>query len=288
MAGTLYLVATPIGNLEDMTYRAIRILKEADIIAAEDTRTSGHLLRYFAITTPVTSYHKFNEEAKGDELTGELLSGKNVALITDAGTPAISDPGEVLVRKCIENGIAVTSLPGANACITALTISGQSTRRFAYEGFLPQDNREKKQVLEAIRNETRTMVFYEAPHRLLKTLTALQEVLGESRSITLCRELTKKFEESVKTTIGDAIARFEEERPRGEFVLVIAGKSKEELEQEEAASWESMTIAAHVGLYESKGFTRKDAMKAAAKDRGVAKRDIYAALLETKEDGSRS
>ncbi len=279
MTGTLYVCATPIGNLEDMTLRCLRILKEADLIAAEDTRTSGHLLNYYKITTPVTSYHKFNEETKGEELIGKLLQGKNIALITDAGTPAISDPGEILVRKCLEAGITVTSVPGCSACVTALSLSGQNTRRFAFEGFLPQENKEKKELLEELRNESRTMVFYEAPHRLSRTLQSLSDTFGEGRSITLCRELTKKHEEITKTTIGEAIAHANVTAPRGEYVLVVAGKSREAIQAERADAWKEMSIADHVQMYEDKGMTRKDAMKACAKDRGISKRDVYQELL---------
>lgn len=282
MTGTLYVCATPIGNLEDMTLRGIRILKEVDLIAAEDTRTSGHLLNYYQITTPVTSYHKFNEETKGDELIGKLLQGKNIALITDAGTPAVSDPGEILVRKCMEQNIHVTSLPGSSACITALTLSGQSTRRFAFEGFLPQDHKEKREVLEELKTEVRTMVFYEAPHRLIRTLESFEETFGGKRSITLCRELTKKHEEIVKTTIEDAIRRAKENAPRGEYVLVIAGRSRESLKAEDAEAWKSMTVSEHVKFYEMQGMTNKEAMKACAKDRGISRRDVYQELLRTR------
>lgn len=283
MTGTLYICATPIGNLEDMTLRGLRILKEADLIAAEDTRTSGHLLQHYQITTPVTSYHKFNEQTKGDELIGKLLQGKSIVLITDAGTPAISDPGEILVQKCLEQNIPVTSLPGCSACITALTLSGQSTRRFVFEGFLPQDNKEKKEVLESLKDERRTMIFYEAPHRLIRTLESLQEILGEDRSITLCRELTKKHEEVVKTTIGEALLRAKEQAPRGEYVLVAAGRSRESVEAEKAAAWSSMSVGEHVKLYEQQGMTRKDAMKACAKDRGISRRDVYQELLQSRQ-----
>jgi 16S rRNA (cytidine1402-2'-O)-methyltransferase len=284
MTGTLYICATPIGNLEDMTLRGLRILKEADLIAAEDTRTSGHLLQYYQIETPVTSYHKFNEQTKGDELIGKLLQGKNIVLITDAGTPAISDPGEILVRKCLEQNIPVTSLPGCSACITALTLSGQSTRRVVFEGFLPQDNKEKKEVLEELKDEQRTIIFYEAPHRLIRTLESFKETFGGDRSITLCRELTKKHEEVVKTTVEEAILHAREVAPRGEYVLVVAGRSRESVEAERAASWSSMTVAEHIELYEQQGMTRKDAMKACAKDRGISKRDVYQELLKSREE----
>ncbi len=279
MSGTLYLCATPIGNLEDITLRVLRILKEVDLIAAEDTRTSGHLLRHFDIHTPTTSYHKFNEHEKGQELVNRLLAGTDIALITDAGTPAISDPGETLVRMCIENHIRVTSLPGANACITALTLSGRSTRRFAFEGFLPADKKDRDEILRQIRSERRTIVLYEAPHRLVRTLRLLADALGEGRGITLCRELTKKFETVTVTTIGEAIAAAGETDPRGEYVLVLDGKPDEEIEAERRAEFETMSIADHVASFEAQGMTRKEAMKAVAVARGMSRRDVYQALL---------
>ena len=276
MSGTLYLCATPIGNLEDITLRVLRILKEVDLIAAEDTRTSGHLLRHFDIHTPTTSYHKFNEHEKGRELVDKLLAGTNIALITDAGTPAISDPGETLVRLCIENHIQVTSLPGANACITALTLSGRSTRRFSFEGFLPADKKDRDEILRQIKTERRTIVLYEAPHRLVKTLKLLAETLGETRGITLCRELTKKFETITVTTIGEAIAQADNTEPRGEYVLVL---DDEEIEAERRAEFETMSIADHVASFEAQGMTRKEAMKAVAVARGMSRRDVYQELL---------
>ncbi len=279
MSGTLYLCATPIGNLEDITLRVLRILKEVDLIAAEDTRTSGHLLRHFDIHTPTTSYHKFNEHEKGQELIDRLLAGTDIALITDAGTPAISDPGETLVRMCIENHIRVTSLPGANACITALTLSGRSTRRFAFEGFLPADKKDRDEILRQIRSERRTIVLYEAPHRLVRTLRLLADALGEGRGITLCRELTKKFETVTVTTIGEAIAAAGETDPRGEYVLVLDGKPDEEIEAERRAEFETMSIADHVASFEAQGMARKEAMKAVAVARGMSRRDVYQALL---------
>ena len=279
MSGTLYLCATPIGNLEDITLRVLRILKEVDLIAAEDTRTSGHLLRHFDIHTPTTSYHKFNEHEKGQELIDRLLAGTDIALITDAGTPAISDPGETLVRMCIENHIRVTSLPGANACITALTLSGRSTRRFSFEGFLPADKKDRDEILRQIRSERRTIVLYEAPHRLVRTLRLLADALGEGRGITLCRELTKKFETVTVTTIGEAIAAAGETDPRGEYVLVLDGKPDEEIEAERRAEFETMSIADHVASFEAQGMTRKEAMKAVAVARGMSRRDVYQALL---------
>lgn len=279
MAGSLYLCATPIGNLQDMTPRVVEALRNADLIAAEDTRNSIKLLNHFEIHTPLTSYHEYNKVEKAYTLIEQLQAGKNVALITDAGTPAISDPGEVLVRMCQEAGITVTSLPGPAACITALTLSGLSTRRFCFEGFLPADKKEKAQVLEECREETRTMIFYEAPHHLKRTLQELYEELGE-RKITLCRELTKRFENVMPTTLVGAIAWYEENEPRGEYVLVVEGKSREEKRKEAQAAWQEISPAEHVKLYEDRGMDKKAAMKQAAKDRGISKRDIYQMLLE--------
>lgn len=278
MQGTLYLCATPIGNLEDITYRVLRILKEVDLIAAEDTRNSIKLLNHFEIHTPMTSYHEYNKFEKGQELVEELRAGRNIALITDAGMPGISDPGEELVKMCAEAGIPVTVLPGACACVTALTVSGLGTRRFAFEAFLPMDKKERQSILEEMKRETRTMVLYEAPHRLLKTLGELKEILG-NRRISICRELTKKHETIFRTDLEAAIRHYEAEAPRGECVLVIEGRSREEIEKEKQEAWEEMTIAAHVALYEKQGIARKEAMRLAAKDRGVSKRDIYQALL---------
>ena len=277
--GTVYLVATPIGNLEDMTFRAVRILKEVDLIAAEDTRNSIKLLNHFEIDTPMTSYHEFNKVEKAITLIEKLKEGQNIAVITDAGTPGISDPGEELVKMCYDEGIEVTSVPGPAACITAVTMSGQACRRFAFEAFLPKDKKERRRVLEETKNETRTVIIYEAPHHLIGTLKELAEVLGEDRGITLCRELTKKHEEKEKTTIGGALKSYETKEPRGEYVLVIAGKSKTEVLEEARAAFEDMTIEEHMDMYLSKGMDKKEAMKAVAKDRGVSKRDIYNALL---------
>lgn len=279
MAGTLYLCATPIGNLEDMTFRVIRILKEVDLIAAEDTRNSIKLLNHFEIKTPMTSYHEYNKIDKGHKLVEMLLDGKNIALITDAGTPGISDPGEELVKMCYEAGVHVTSLPGAAACITALTLSGLSTRRFAFEAFLPSDKKERKEVLAELVNETRTMIIYEAPHRLLKTLHELLETLGD-RKITICRELTKKHETAFATTLEEACAYYEENEPKGECVMVVEGKSRQELKEEAIASWEEMPLEKHMEHYESQGIDHKEAMKRVAKDRGISKRDVYKMLLE--------
>ena len=275
MSGTLYLCATPIGNLEDMTFRVVRTLKEVDLIAAEDTRNSIKLLNHFEIQTPMTSYHEYNKFEKGRKLVEKLLEGQNIALITDAGTPGISDPGEELVKMCYEAGVSVTSLPGAAACITALTLSGLSTRRFAFEAFLPTDKKEREQVLQEMERETRTIIMYEAPHRLLKTLKMLSERLGETRRITVCRELTKRHETAFATTLGDACAHYEANDPKGECVLVIEGKSREAMAQEEKARWEEMSIEEHMEMYLSQGIDKKEAMKKVAKDRGVSKREIY-------------
>ena len=280
MAGILYLCATPIGNLEDMTFRVIRTLKEVDLIAAEDTRHSIKLLNHFEIKTPMTIYHEYNKIEKGHKLVEKLQEGMTIALITDAGTPGISDPGEELVKMCYEAGIEVTSLPGAAACITALTLSGLSTRRFAFEAFLPTDKKEHQEVLKELQEETRTMILYEAPHRLLKTLKELEEVFGSDRKLTVCRELTKKHETAFQTTFSEAIAHYEETEPRGECVLVIEGKSREQIRQEEVTKWEEMSLEEHMDFYEKQGIDRKEAMKRVAKDRGMAKRDVYKALLD--------
>lgn len=279
MSGTLYLCATPIGNLEDMTFRVIRTLKEVDLIAAEDTRNSIKLLNHFEIQTPMTSYHEYNKYEKGRKLVEKLQDGMNIALITDAGTPGISDPGEELVKMCYEAGISVTSLPGAAACITALTLSGLSTRRFAFEAFLPTDKKEKELVLQEIERETRTIIMYEAPHRLLKTLKMLSERLGKERRITVCRELTKRHETAFATTLEEACAYYNEQPPKGECVLVIEGRSREQIAQEEKAQWEELSIEEHMEHYLSQGIDKKEAMKKVAKDRGVSKRDIYNALI---------
>ena len=279
MQGTLDLCATPIGNLEEITLRVLRVLREADLIAAEDTRNSIKLLNHFDIHTPMTSYHEYNRIEKAKELIVCLQEGMDIALITDAGTPGISDPGEDLVRMCYEAGIPVTSLPGACACITALTMSGLETRRFAFEAFLPGDKRERQAVLEEMARETRTMIVYEAPHRLLKTLEELRTALGD-RFVTVCRELTKKYETAFATTMEKAIEHYKQHEPKGECVLVIQGKSRQAIRQEEEKSWEQLTLREHMELYESQGMERKDAMKAVARDRGLGKRDIYRQLLE--------
>ncbi len=277
--GTLYLCATPIGNLEDMTFRAVRILKEVDVIAAEDTRNSVKLLNHFDIHTPMTSYHEFNKIDKGQYLVKRLLEGENIALITDAGMPGISDPGEELVRMCRDAGVPVTAVPGACACVTALVISGRSTRRFCFEAFLPTDKKERRAVLEELKTETRTSIIYEAPHRLVKTLQELLNELGD-RNITVCKELTKKHETGFETTLKEAVPYYEQNEPRGEYVLVLEGCSRQQMEQEAQDAWKEMSLGDHMKLYEEQGMNRKDAMKQVAKDRGVGKREIYQALLE--------
>jgi 16S rRNA (cytidine1402-2'-O)-methyltransferase len=275
----LYLVATPIGNMDDMTFRAIETLKSVDLIACEDTRTSRKLLDHFDIHTPVTSYHEFNKIDKAEYLLERLGAGENVAVITDAGLPGISDPGEELVAMCYERGLEVTTIPGACAAVTAITMSGQSSRRFSFEAFLPKDKKERARVLEEMSRDTRTLIVYEAPHHLKKTLVELRDALGGNRGITLCRELTKKFEEKDKTTIDGAIVEYEEREPRGEYVLVIEGKSKEAVVKEAQAAWEEMSLSEHLAYYTNQGMDKKTAMKEMAKDRGVSKRDIYNALL---------
>ncbi len=274
MAGTLYLCATPIGNLEDMTFRAVRVLREADLIAAEDTRNSFKLLNHFDIQTPMTSYHEYNKYDKGRKLVEKLLEGKDVALITDAGTPGISDPGEELVSMCHEAGITVTAVPGAAACITALTISGLPTRRFAFEAFLPSDKKEREAVLDALEKEQRTIVLYEAPHRLVKTLKLLAERLGERR-VSVCRELTKRHETVYRSTLPAAAVHYEETPPKGECVIVVQGLTRREAEEEERQRWMDMSIEEHMEYYLSQGLDKKEAMKRTAKDRGVQKREIY-------------
>lgn len=279
MQGKLYLCATPIGNLEDMTFRAVRTLREVDLIAAEDTRNSLKLLNHFEIKTPMTSYHEYNKIEKAHYLIARMQEGKDVALITDAGTPGISDPGEDLVRLAYEAGIEVTSLPGACACVTALTLSGLPTRRFCFEAFLPTDKKEKQAILEELKTETRTVILYEAPHRLVKTLKELQDALGDRR-ITLCRELTKRHETAFATTLSGALDFYENQEPKGECVIVMEGRTIRELEEERQKNWEEMDLQEHMDLYLEQGLSQKDAMKAVARDRGIGKRDVYRMLLE--------
>ncbi len=273
--GKLYLCATPIGNLEDMPVRGIRMMQEADLIAAEDTRNSIKLLNHFQIKTPMTSYHEYNKVDKAKVIVDKIISGQNIVLITDAGTPGISDPGEELVRQCVEAGIEVISIPGPAACINALIISGLPTRRFTFEAFLPYDKKERAYVLSELENETRTIILYEAPHKLIKTLEELKNTLGGSRKIAVCKELTKKHETVYRSTLAEAVEYYNNNEPRGEYVLVIEGKDRQAIIKEEQDSWLSMTVEEHLEYYTAKGIDKKEAMKMVAKDRGVSKREIY-------------
>ncbi len=279
----LYLCATPIGNLEDITYRVVRTLGEVDLIAAEDTRNSLKLLNRFDIHTPMTSYHEHNKYDKAEYLLGLMREGKDVALITDAGTPAISDPGEVLVRRCHEEGIGVTSLPGPSAFVTALTLSGFDTTAFCFEGFLSRDKKKREETLAGMEKETRTIILYEAPHHLKKTLEELAKVLGGDRDIALCRELTKKHEEVYRATIAECIERYETEEARGECVLVISGADASLLAREKREEMQKMGLEEHMEMYLNLGLSEKEAMKKVAADRGVSKREIYKALHIEKE-----
>ena len=277
-AGLLYLCATPIGNLEDMTYRAVRILKEVDLIAAEDTRNSIKLLNHFDIHTSMTSYHEYNKMEKGHILVKKLLEGQNIALITDAGMPGISDPGEELVHLCHEAGITVTAVPGACACVTALALSGRPSRRFCFEAFLPIDKKERRTILSELSKETRTIILYEAPHRLKKTISELLETLGD-RKLSVCKELTKRYENIWETTLAEACVHYEIQDPKGEYVLVLEGRSRAEMEMERQQDYKKMPLFEHVKFYEEQGMDRKTAMKQAAKDRGITKREVYQTLL---------
>ena len=282
MNGILYLVATPIGNLEDMTFRAVRILREADLIAAEDTRNSIKLLNHFEIKTPMTSYHEFNRFDKAKELVAQLLAGKNIACITDAGTPGISDPGEELVRQCYAAGVPVVPIPGACAAINALIASGQPTRRFAFEAFLPADKKERAKALDVLARDTRTLVIYEAPHHLSKTLNDLFSALGD-RSVTVCKELTKKHEAFMKCTLSEAVRHFEANEPRGEYILVIEGADEQALEAEEKARWDAVSVEDHIRMYLGEGMTKKEAIKQVSLDRGVPKREIYEVAIKVSD-----
>ena len=279
MSGTLYICATPIGNLKDMTPRVAETLSSVDLIAAEDTRNSIKLLNHFEIKTSMTSYHEYNKVEKAQVLVQKMKEGLDVALITDAGTPAISDPGEVLVRLCQQEGITVTSLPGAAACITALTLSGLSTRQLYFQSILPKAKKEKEEIMGLPAEETRTMILYAEPHRLVRTLKELYEALGE-RKLTICRELTKKFETVMPTTLEGALAFYETEEPRGEYVLVIEGKSLLQIKQERQEGFLNLSIEEHMKRYEGEGMERKEAMKMVAKDRGISKREIYQYMLD--------
>ena len=279
MAGILYLCPTPIGNLKDISERVKETLGSVDLIAAEDTRNSLKLMNAYDIHVPMTSYHEYNKTQKAYVLLDKLKEGADIALISDAGTPGISDPGEVLVRMCYEEGIRVTSLPGPCACITALTLSGLSTRRFCFEGFLPAEKKERNEILEDLKREYRTIVLYEAPHHLKNTLSELAEVLGEERKIALCRELTKKFEEVLKMTLKEATIFYEQNEPKGEFVLVIEGFDRNEEKESIQSDWLETDIVEHMNIYLEKGMDKKEAMKAVARDRGISKSDVYKALL---------
>lgn len=279
MSGILYLCSTPIGNLEDISFRAIRTLKEVDLIAAEDTRHSIKLLNYYGIKTPMTSYHEFNKIEKAKYLIQKLLDGQNIALITDAGTPGISDPGEELVRQAHQAGITVTAVPGACAAISALILSGLSTRRFCFEAFLPEDKKERARILDELKNESRTIVLYEAPHRLKKTLKELLQTLGDRR-ITIIKELTKRHETIWQTKLSEAIDCYEENEPKGEYVLVLDGISLKELQEKEQKEWHELSLKEHMSFYQEQGLDKKEAMKAVAKDRGLSKREIYSLLID--------
>jgi 16S rRNA (cytidine1402-2'-O)-methyltransferase len=276
--GKLYLVPTPIGNLKDITLRAIEALEAADVIAAEDTRQSLKLLNHFNIKKPLISYHQHNEQGKSSDLIYRLKNGENIALVTDAGTPGISDPGSVIVQKCIEENIDFEVLPGATAITTALVYSGLDTTKFLFRGFLPRENKDRKPIIEELKNRTETLIFYEAPHRLLSTLEFLMEHLG-NRKIAICRELTKLHEEIIRVNLTEAIQHYKNHNPRGEYVLVLQGKSMEEIELEEKSKWESMTIEEHILMYINEGVTKKEAIKKVAKDRNMPKSDIYAHSL---------
>ncbi|MFI3175017.1 MAG: 16S rRNA (cytidine(1402)-2'-O)-methyltransferase [Bacillota bacterium] len=284
MQGTLYLCGTPIGNMDDMTARVISVLQTVDLIAAEDTRTSGKLLNHHDIHTKMTSYHEHNKHGKTEVLIKQLLEGKQIALISDAGMPGISDPGEELVRACHEHGIVVTAVPTASAFVVALVLSGFSTRRFVFEGFLPTEKKEKRELLAMLEKEHRTMIFYEAPHRLLETLREFAEVLGGDRRVAVARELTKKFEEVRRDTFSGQITHFEETPPRGEFVLVIEGYSLEEQKRERQEAFSEMSIVEHMALYKEETLSEKDLMKKVAKERGVSKSVIYKAVQEAKKE----
>ncbi|MCR5399036.1 MAG: 16S rRNA (cytidine(1402)-2'-O)-methyltransferase [Lachnospiraceae bacterium] len=282
MTGTLYLCATPIGNLSDMSPRIIETLRSVDLIAAEDTRNSIKLLNHFEINTPMTSYHEHNKAEKGRTLIDKLKSGLSVALITDAGTPAISDPGELLVAMCHKEGIPVTSLPGPAALIVALTLSGLPTRRFCFEAFLPADKKERSRILKELSKETRTIILYEAPHHLISTLKELKDALGDRR-MTICRELTKKFETVMPMSIDMALEYYETNEPRGEYVLVIEGMDPEIIERARQSKYADISIEEHMKIYEGEGMDSKTAMKNVAKDRGISKREVYQAILSLKK-----
>ncbi len=277
--GTLYLVATPIGNLEDITLRALRVLKEVDMIAAEDTRQTVKLLNHFEIKNSLVSYYEHNKIEKGKYLIEQLLAGKDVALVSDAGSPGISDPGEDIVRLALEHDVRLTMVPGATAAVMGLVLSGLPTGRFCYEGFLPVKRKLRHERLQSIKNDTRTLIFYEAPHKLVRTLKDLRDVFG-NRRIVLARELTKKFEEVSRITVDEALEKYDREPPRGEFVLILEGADEQQIKDESISSWMGISLREHVTGYMDNGLSKKEAMKKVAEDRGLSKRDVYNSLLE--------
>ena len=279
MNSCLYLVATPIGNLEDITLRALRILKEVDIIAAEDTRQTVKLLNHYDIKKPMISYHEHNKKSKGEEIIKLLMEGKTVALVSDAGMPSISDPGEDLVRSCVEKEIEVVRIPGPSASLTALSISGLSTSRFVFEGFLPVKGKERKDILIKLSNEEKTIILYEAPHRLLNTLKDLREIMG-NRKISISRELTKKYEETIRCDLDEAIKEFSSRNIKGEFVLILEGKSPEDIEEEKKQIWADISIKDHIMMHMDKGLSKKEAVALVAKERGISKREVYNISIE--------
>ena len=279
LGSTLYLVGTPIGNLADMSERAKKVLSEVDFVAAEDTRNSMKLLSLFDIKKEMVSYHEHNKKASGERIVARLLAGESCAIITDAGMPAISDPGEDLVRLCAEAGVTVSVVPGPSAVVSALALSALSTVRFAFEGFLPAQKGERRKRLEAVKHDDRTLVFYEAPHKLKSTLLDMSEILGSDRKISLCRELTKLNEETLRLTLGDAVNYYEENEPRGEYVLVVSGFDGV-VPTEGGEDLTLLSPEEHVARYEAEGMKRMDAIKKAAKDRGVSKSELYKLLIE--------
>lgn len=278
--GTLYLVATPIGNLEDMTFRAIRTLKEVSMIAAEDTRQTRKLLTHFEVATRLVSYHEHNKQASGPELVRLLLEGQSIALVSDAGLPAISDPGYDLVRMAVEEGVPVVPIPGANAALSALIASGLPTERFSFVGFLPREKKDQTKLLEGLQHVQDTLLFYESPHRVEKTLLRMAEVWGAERRVCLARELTKRYEEFVRGTIAECLAHLEQYPPQGEYCVIAEGASDAAVQEAADGWWEAKSLGEHVAHYEDRGIDRKDALKLVATDRGLSKRDVYNALLE--------
>jgi 16S rRNA (cytidine1402-2'-O)-methyltransferase len=274
MSGKLYLVPTPIGNLRDITLRALEVLNSVEVIACEDTRQSLKLLNHFNIKKSLISYHQHNEQGRSENIIDRLKEGKDIAIITDAGTPGISDPGSVIVQKCIQEGIAFEVLPGATAITTALVYSGLDTTRFLFRGFLPRENKDRRPIIEELKARTETLIFYEAPHRLLDTLEFLRENLG-NRKIAICRELTKLHEEIIRLSLEEAISYYRNNSPRGEYVLVVEGKGEVEIEQEERAKWESLSIEEHIKKYIDDGLSKKDALKQVSKDRSLPKSEVY-------------